>query len=230
MPLNGRFGFRIARGDQTRMVERARFNRDLAVPSGIPMTNAMSAIGKPAKYRSTTTARCSGSRCANKRSSSSRSAIVPAGSGPVFGTIGWSSTSIGRRRRRRMAIKLVLTRIRWSQASKRSGSRSRANRARPSGGRPGPRRVRARGPGRSARRSRPASRRRRRPARRRRHDRLPVPARRVLAGPRPLGPSHIGDHMVALWVKVPTGTQTFQRSDRGETRAPGPGRRRNPRR
>ena len=78
--------------------------------------------------------------------------------------------------------------------------------------RPGPRRVRARGPGRSSSRSHRASRQRPRQAQRRRHDRLPVPARRVLAGRRLPALRLFGDLMVALWVKVPARTETFHDS------------------
>ena len=59
---------------------------------------------------------------AEAASSSSRSATSRSNRRPA-GSIGVSSTSIGRRRRRRTASRQALTVRRWSQASSRSGSR-----------------------------------------------------------------------------------------------------------
>ena len=47
MPLDGGFGLTSPGATTTRIDASARFSRDFAVPSGMPMTDAMSAIGMP---------------------------------------------------------------------------------------------------------------------------------------------------------------------------------------
>ena len=72
----------------------------------------------------TTSARCGGSRRASARSTRSRSASRRAPSPIVGSWMGTSSTSMGRRRRRRISSRQAFTSRRWSHASNRSGSRN----------------------------------------------------------------------------------------------------------